>query len=149
MLGLRALDMVYLPAELTKKSFSSVNVEHLILEVKRLSVTLGGVKILKDISFSAGKGEILGIMGKNGVGKTTLARTLCGICREIGGEIWIDGVKMRRKQRSKSFSFVMQDVDYQLFTESVEDELRFGNTKVPDLEHIMEDTLGSLDLKGY
>lgn len=149
MLGLRALDMVQLPVELTKKSFSSANKETPILEVKRLSVTLGGVNILKDLSFSVGKGEILGIMGKNGAGKTTLARTLCGICRESGGEIWIDGEKTRRKQRSKSFSFVMQDADYQLFTESVEDELRFGNAKVPDLEQKMEDALVSLDLKEY
>ena len=145
-LGLRSLDMAYLPAKLAKKSFPSANGEPKILEVKRLTVTLGGVKVLKDISFSVGKGEIIGITGKNGAGKTTLARTLSGICRESDGEIWINGKKTRRKARIGYFSFVMQDADYQLFTESVEDEIRFGNAKLPDLDHKMEDALVSLDL---
>ena len=148
-LGLRALETVYLPVKLLKKVSRTSNEESPILDVKHLSITLKGTKILKDISFSVSKGEVLGITGKNGVGKTTLARTICGICRESGGEIWIGGKKAGHKQRSKMFSFVMQDADYQLFTESVEDDLRFGNTKVPTLDEKIEESLVSLNLDEF
>jgi energy-coupling factor transport system ATP-binding protein len=47
------------------------------------------------------------------------------------------------------FGFVMQDADYQLFTESVEDELRFGNTTVSGFDEKIEETLASLDLEDY
>ena len=143
-LGLRSLDTVYLPTKMKK-----VPEKPAILDVRKLSVTLGGKRILKDVSFSVGKGEILGITGKNGIGKTTLARTLCGISREASGEIWINHERPRKKTRAKYFSFVMQDADYQLFTESVEDELRFGNSKVSGLQQKMKDALMSLDLSTY
>lgn len=148
-LGLRALETVYLPANLHTRASLSENEESPILDVRHLSITLGCTKILKDISFSVRKGEIIGITGKNGTGKTTLARTLCGVCRKSSGEIRIDGKKTGRRQRSKLFSFVMQDADYQLFTESVEDELRFGNTKVPTLNEKVEEALTLLDLEVF
>ena len=148
-LGLRALEQVYLPARLTKRADMCVNDKPPILEVKRLSVTLGGSKVLKDISFTVGKGEIIGITGQNGIGKTTLARTLCGVYRESGGEIWIDGRKMPCKKRPPMFSFVMQDADYQLFTESVDDELRFGNKKALELDKKVLSALDLLNLKVF
>lgn len=70
------------------------------------------------------------------------------IYRESAGETWIGCKKIGRKQRSKMFSFVMQDADYQLFTESVEDELRFDNTK-GNFEERIEEALVSLDLKEF
>jgi energy-coupling factor transport system ATP-binding protein len=149
MLGLRALQAVDLPTRLMQKAAPTSIESPPILEVRQLCATLGGTKILTGVSFSVMAGEILGIAGKNGIGKTTLARVLCGVCRESGGEIWIDGKKRRRRQRSKLFSFVMQDADYQLFTESVEDELRFGNTRMPDLEEKINETLTLLDLESY
>ena len=141
-LGLRALDNPKLTG-LYKPFLGNGSA---VLDVRQICTSLGGTTIFKDTSFSLGKGEILGITGENGIGKTTLARTLCGICKESGGEVWIDGRKTRRKQRTKAFSFVMQDTDYQLFTETVEDELRFGNTSISNLAEKTENALLSLDL---
>ena len=47
----------------------------------------------------------------------------------------------------KIFLYTLQDADYQLFTESVEDELRFGNTSVSKLEEKIQDALASIDIE--
>lgn len=145
-LGLRAIAEPQLPAGLTAGLASSTSAA---CEVRGLCVSLGGRRVLQDLSLSLDRGEVLGVRGDNGAGKTTLARTLCGICRETEGEIMIDGRRASRKKRSKLFSLVLQDADYQLFTESVEDELRFGNAAGAPLERRVEGALAALDLACY
>lgn len=86
-----------------------------ILEVRNLSVGYQmGHPVAKEISFAVKKGEIIGITGRNGCGKSTLARTLCGLQKRLGGSITC---------KDKPY-MVMQDTDYQLFSESVAEELR-------------------------
>jgi len=59
-----------------------------VLKVKNLSVSLGGEEVLKDLSFTVNKGEVLVILGPNGAGKTTLLKTLLGIIPYTGGIEW-------------------------------------------------------------
>lgn len=86
-----------------------------------------GGGLLKGVSFSAGKGEIIGIVGHNGVGKSTLLELICGLRKTRAGMILMDGAPAGPRTRVKNTYFVMQDSDYQLFTESVEKELYLGN----------------------
>ena len=51
-----------------------------------------------DITFSVKKGDILGIVGENGAGKTTFLRTICGLHKEYDGQILIDGKPVSRKK---------------------------------------------------
>ena len=61
------------------------------LEVKNLKKNFGATKVLKDISFTLGKGEVLSIIGSSGGGKTTLLRILNSLEEADEGEILIDG----------------------------------------------------------
>lgn len=92
------------------------------LQVKDLCIRRGKKFVLSHLSFGANFGEILGIIGRNGAGKSTLLRCLCGLEKEIGGEIWVSGKRAMPKERTKSVYMVMQDVNHQLFGESVWDE---------------------------
>lgn len=121
------------------------------LDVWNVAVNLAGKPVLRQINFCTEKslGCIIGIAGENGVGKTTLVKTLCGLTKEKAGEIHIAGRRLGKNKRAKETYFVMQDADYQLFTESVADELRFGNKSVPGLEEKIDDTLALLGLAPY
>ena len=59
--------------------------------LKGLTVGYGGVPILKDVSFELGAGEALCLLGPNGVGKTTLFKSMLGFLKPIAGHVEIDG----------------------------------------------------------
>ena len=65
-----------------------------ILEVRNLSRSFGGLKAVQNVSFKLHKNEILGIIGPNGAGKTTLFNLLNGFLRPDSGEVIIDGRDM-------------------------------------------------------
>ncbi|HHD92232.1 MAG TPA: metal ABC transporter ATP-binding protein [Candidatus Portnoybacteria bacterium] len=69
--------------------------EDLILKVKNLNIELDGEKIIKDLSFQVKKGEFYIILGPNGVGKTTLFKSLLGLIPYSGKIIWArEGIKI-------------------------------------------------------
>jgi branched-chain amino acid transport system permease protein len=65
-----------------------------VLEVRNLSRSFGGLKAVQDVSFKLHKNEILGIIGPNGAGKTTLFNLLNGFLRPSQGEVLIGGRNM-------------------------------------------------------
>jgi energy-coupling factor transport system ATP-binding protein len=69
------------------------------------------------------KGSIIGVLGNNGAGKTTFARCLCGLTKKSKGTMIYNGKKYEAKERIRICYMVMQDVNHQLFTESVLDEI--------------------------
>ena len=100
--------------------------------------------VFQDLSFSARPGEVVAITGPNGVGKTTLSRCLCGLIREQTGQIRLDGRPLNRKERHKAAFCVMQDVNHQLFSDSVWGECRMSAPDAPD--STVEEVLDSLHL---
>jgi ABC-type branched-subunit amino acid transport system ATPase component/ABC-type branched-subunit amino acid transport system permease subunit len=66
----------------------------IVLEVRNLSRSFGGLKAVQDVSFKLRQNEILGIIGPNGAGKTTLFNLLNGFLRPGTGEIMLDGREM-------------------------------------------------------
>jgi branched-chain amino acid transport system permease protein len=67
---------------------------NVILEVRNLSRSFGGLKAVQNVSFKLRRNEILGIIGPNGAGKTTLFNLLNGFLRPSTGEILLDGRDM-------------------------------------------------------
>lgn len=113
--------------------------------VKNIEFKFNGVDnklLFKNISFEMGK--IYGIVGTNGLGKSTLLRCLIGCERKSKDEIYLDGKRLSKTDRIKISSLVMQDVNHQLFTDSVMSEVSLGIKNV-EISYI-EDILKKLDL---
>ncbi|WP_431930071.1 ABC transporter ATP-binding protein [Nonomuraea jabiensis] len=91
-------------------------------------------------------GAVTAITGPNGAGKSTLARLLTGLQRH-NGEILLDGRRLTRTQRQRAGAIVMQDVQRQLFTDSVEAELRLGAPRDTEHEQRSHVLLRNLDLE--
>lgn len=102
--------------------------------------------LIKDLDLALSKGEIALITGENGLGKTTLARTLCGLNKEQTGTISINGQPQSMKKRREKCWFVLQDADYQLFSDSVLNELLLGTKKTEENLAKAEELLKELNL---
>jgi branched-chain amino acid transport system ATP-binding protein len=64
------------------------------LAVTNLSAGYGAARVLHGVEFSVARGEMLVVIGRNGVGKTTLIETLCGLTTHQGGEIALHGARI-------------------------------------------------------
>jgi branched-chain amino acid transport system ATP-binding protein len=62
-----------------------------LLAVERLSAGYGEAVVLTNISFTLAEGEALALLGRNGMGKTTLVNSIVGVTRHLGGSIRLDG----------------------------------------------------------
>lgn len=80
-------------------------------------------KVLDITDLMIPQGAIVGVIGNNGAGKTTFANHLCGLFPSAKGSLNLEGITYTSKQRLKICYMVMQDVNHQLFTESVLDEI--------------------------
>ena len=78
-----------------------------VLEVEGVGVTLGGRRILDDVSFQVREGEFTGLIGSNGVGKTTLLRVILGTQRTDAGVVRVAGAA---SVRARSLGYVPQKV---------------------------------------
>lgn len=67
----------------------------MILDIKNISKSFGGIRALKDISFSVKKGEIHALIGPNGAGKTTLMNIISGIEKMDNGDILFKGTSIK------------------------------------------------------
>jgi branched-chain amino acid transport system ATP-binding protein len=65
-----------------------------MLRLEGVSVSVGPVSILREVSLDVGAGEFAGLIGRNGAGKTTLLRTIMGILRARQGSVEFDGVPL-------------------------------------------------------
>lgn len=94
---------------------------------------LGEEWVLKDVSFRAQRGESIAFVGATGSGKTTIMNLLFRFYDVQRGEIFIDGVEIRRWRQEdlrRRMSLVLQDVF--LFSGSVSENIRMGNKEITD-----------------
>jgi urea transport system ATP-binding protein len=100
-----------------------------MLAVSDIRYAYGAVAALNGVSLTAPKGEITCVMGRNGVGKTTLMRTIMGTYRAGGGSISLDGAEVTRlpaHRRAKS-GLALVPQGREIFPKlTVADNLRIG-----------------------
>lgn len=95
-------------------------------------------------SIAIPRGEVVAIIGNNGSGKSTFGKCLCGLLKDFKGHVTYDNNRLKHKQLLKKSYMVFQDVNTQLFTESLEQELSLMNTKVSESQ--VDDMLESMNL---
>lgn len=102
--------------------------------------------ILSDVNFSVCTHEIVGLVGANGCGKTTLGKLIAGLYRSTGSEIFLFGKAQKPKQLQKQVLFIMQEAEFQFFTNSVLHELQYGHKITAEFEKKTETLLKNMDM---
>lgn len=146
-LGLRS----YTPTRLELPETTPSRSDTPAVEVRDLAIGYEkGEPVAQHLNFCVYPGEIVGVVGKNGCGKSTLARTLCGFQKELHGEVLYKNSTTPSKWRIRKAYLVMQDPDYQLFTDSVYQELLLALPDQKDKdEKRIDDILDELNLSIY
>lgn len=86
-------------------------------------------KVLENINFQLKKGESVGLVGANGVGKSTLLRILVGLNTGFQGDVMVNNITLEKKNLKtirKNVGYVFQDADSQLFMSTVFDDVAFA-----------------------
>lgn len=65
-----------------------------MIEIKNIGIKFGGLQALDNVSFSVGKGEVVGLIGPNGAGKTTMMNIICGLYKPTEGTIDFEGTRI-------------------------------------------------------
>ncbi len=139
--GLRTVDLSNghsIPVD-SGGAWSAIATEPVELVVEKLRVVRNGRTILHDLNFRAGGGQIVAIVGRNGVGKTTLLRALTGL-QEFNGRVTVNN-------EPPDFGLVFQNPDLQLFNASARDEILY-RLPDPDLDRY-QSLLAALGLTRY
>lgn len=132
--------------ELKDFYFSYMKHPYLIFR-KHFKESDGGLLNLNIPSLRIPKSKIIALVGPNGTGKSTFLRCLCGLERDCRGLITVDGKNYKGRERLKLCYMVMQDVNHQLFTDSVKSEEMLSMTDKD--EKRCDDILESLGLLEY
>jgi len=84
------------------------------LKISGLSVALGGMPVVRDLSLSVAPGDFIGLIGPNGAGKSTLLRTLAGLITPDQGDVHLGGASLadlRAEDRARHIAYVPQEHD--------------------------------------
>ncbi|MHB9291220.1 energy-coupling factor transport system ATP-binding protein [Hollandina sp. SP2] len=142
-LGLRSLNLLWLKEDRANSGKAPpgeewINLSNFLFSYKR------GNQVLNIPSLALPRGGITAVTGPNGAGKSTFARCLCGLEKRCPGIMKTGGKTYKAGDRLERCYMVMQDVNHQLFTESVLDEALISMKKPVAAE--AEKILESLDL---
>jgi energy-coupling factor transport system ATP-binding protein len=120
-LGLRSPERIDLPRLPVPKETAESGEP--AVAARDISYQAGGKVILSQISICAFPGMITAITGRNGAGKTSLGKILCGLARESGGTVVIGGKPATPKKRTAAVWHGADNTNTQFITHSVAEEL--------------------------
>lgn len=102
--------------------------------------------ILSGVDFYIHEHEIIGLVGANGCGKTTIGKLIAGLLCPSDGRITLFGKAQKPRQLQKQVLFIMQEAEFQFFTNSVLHELQYGHTVTQEFEKKTEALLKSMGM---
>ena len=117
------------------------------MQLQNFCFSYDGTPVLNIPHLSLPLDGIIALVGPNGAGKSTFSRCLCGLEKKFKGQVKINGQLWKNRQLLKNCYMVMQDVNFELFADSVEAECSFG-IRNPD-KSLIETTMDSLGLLPY
>ncbi|MBS6105569.1 MULTISPECIES: energy-coupling factor transporter ATPase [Anaerococcus] len=94
----------------------------------------GEVYALRDINLNIGSHEVIGLIGQTGSGKSTLVQLLNGLLIPSNGDVIVDGINTKDKEKRRNIRFkvglVFQYPEHQLFEETIAKDVAFGPTNM-------------------
>ncbi|XQS67628.1 ATP-binding cassette domain-containing protein [Gardnerella sp. KA00771] len=136
------------------------NKSDLAVEISGLTVQYDKTSpaVIDDYSLTVKSGETVAIMGENGCGKSTLAKTMCGLLKANSGNITVHGISVRgktsriiRQKLHQTIGYVMQLPEQQLFADTVRNDVAYGpknfGLKGNALKERVDETLRLLNLE--
>ena len=112
------------------EAYESDENQNTILELDNINFSYNKEKqILKNVSFKINKGDMAAIVGRNGAGKSTISKLICGFYKPTSGRILFDGNDIANdtiKERSQKIGFVMQNPNQMISKTMVYDEVALG-----------------------
>ena len=137
--GIRTVDLLSYPVI----SHTAAPVDHEIT-LKDVHCSYDKTEALSIPELSLPSGRITAIIGTNGAGKSTFVSWLCGLMKKSKGTFLLDGKIQRAKDRVQKSYLVMQEVNHQLFSDSVREEIVLGNSQ--RVEDSLREIMTSLDI---
>ncbi len=111
--------------------------------------------VLKDINFEVHQGDMIAVLGPNGVGKSTLVKHAIGLLKPTHGRVLINGKDTRQMtvaQIANQLGYVFQSPTHMLFAPTVKEELAFGPHNLgfnpEEIEKSTQESVATLNLSG-
>ena len=128
-----------------------VNKQNADFKVENLSFSYDvNHSVLSNCNLEGNFGETVAIVGHNGNGKTTLGKVMSGLLKARSGQFFIEGKFTKQKNLYKSVYFVMQDADYQLYSDSVVSELMLSSmNSIKQNDEKIENAITLLNISSF
>ena len=128
-----------------------VNKQNADFKVENLSFSYDvNHSVLSNCNLEGNFGETVAIVGHNGNGKTTLGKIMSGLLKAKSGQFFIESKLTKQKNLHKSVYFVMQDADYQLYSDSVVSELMLSSmNSIKQNDEKIENAMTLLNISSF
>ena len=137
--GIRTVDLLSYPITAHHARSSSHTIE-----LEDIHCFYEKTEALSIPKLSIPSGRITAIIGTNGAGKSTFVSCMCGLMKKTKGTFLLDGKKQSAKEQVRDSYLVMQEVNHQLFSDSVREEIVLGSGE--SSENSLQEIMTALDI---
>jgi energy-coupling factor transport system ATP-binding protein len=144
------------PVTAGKKPSSPPRPNHAVIEIRDLHAGYGNSAVLKGVTLSAQRGEVVALLGRNGSGKSTLLKSIVGLIKPQRGTVHINGANAINKTTAQictQVGYLPQDPSALLFADTVQEELaitlRNHQTQTPKPQALISSLLQQLGLSDH